>query len=59
MHLCAKIVFVSTKQFSKELLLGLVEKTKPLYVLPALIKCHFATTSFDLWMSKVKHDIFW
>jgi hypothetical protein len=23
-----------------------------------LKKCHYATTSFDLWMSKVGHDIF-
>ncbi len=28
MHLCPKIVFLSKKQFSNELLLGLVEKTK-------------------------------
>ncbi len=37
---------------------GLVEKTKELYVLTILIKCHFPTTSFDLWMSKARHDIF-
>jgi len=24
----------------------------------ALVKCHFITTSFDLWMSKDGHDIF-
>jgi hypothetical protein len=24
----------------------------------ALIKCHSATTNFDLWMSKAGHDIF-
>jgi hypothetical protein len=34
------------------------KKTKQLYVLPTLVECHFATTSFDLWMSKVGHDIF-
>ncbi len=58
MHLCPKIVFVSIKKNSNELLLGFVEK-KQLYVLPSLIKCHFATKSFDLWMSKVGHDTFW
>jgi hypothetical protein len=35
-----------------------VEKTKQLYVLPSLVECHFVTSSFDLWMSKVRHDIF-
>jgi len=35
-----------------------VGKTKQLYVLPTLIECHSVTTSFDLWMSKVGHDIF-
>jgi len=35
-----------------------MEKTKHLYVLPASIKCHYAITSFDLWMSKPSHDIF-
>jgi hypothetical protein len=59
MHLCPKIVFVYIKQIFNELLLGLLEKTKQLYALPTLIECHFATTSFDLWMSKVGHDIFW
>jgi hypothetical protein len=34
-----------------------MEKIKQLYVLLALIKCHYATTSFDMWMSKVGHDI--
>jgi hypothetical protein len=31
---------------------------KQIYVLPKLIDCIFATTSFDLWMSKGAHDIF-
>jgi hypothetical protein len=35
-----------------------VDKTEQLYVLVALVKCHSTTTSFDLWMSKVGHDIF-
>jgi hypothetical protein len=58
MHLCPKIVFPSKKQFSNELLPILVEKTRQLYVLPTLANCHFAITSFDLWMSKAGHDIF-
>ncbi len=35
-----------------------MEKTRQLYVLLALAKCHSAITSFDLWMSKDGHDIF-
>jgi hypothetical protein len=35
-----------------------MENIKQLYVLQALIECHFTTKSFDLWMSKVGHDIF-
>jgi hypothetical protein len=34
-----------------------MEKTKQLYVLLALVKCHSTTTSFDMWMSKARHDI--
>jgi hypothetical protein len=49
MHLCPKIVFFSIN----ELLPGLVETTKQLYDLPALIELHFTTTSFDLWVLKV------
>jgi hypothetical protein len=44
--------------FSNELLLELMEKTKQLYVLSTLKECHFLTTSFDMWMSKARHDIF-
>ncbi len=55
-HLCPRIVFPSQNFFSHELLLGLVDKTKQLYVLPILAKCHFAT-SFDAWISKVGHDV--
>jgi hypothetical protein len=35
-----------------------VEKTKQAYVLPKLTNYIFATTSFDMWMSKGVHDIF-
>jgi hypothetical protein len=58
MHLCPRIVFPSRKQFSHELQPKLVEKTKQLYVLPSLVECHFITSSFDLWMSKVGHEVF-
>jgi hypothetical protein len=47
-----KLNFPSRKQFSQETLRRLVEKTKQLHILLALAKCHFATSSFDLWMSK-------
>jgi len=58
MHLCPRIVFRYKKKFSNELLPKLVEKNTQLYVLLTLIECHFAIASFDLWMSKVRHDIF-
>ncbi len=51
-------MFPSKKQFSQEILPNLVEKTKQIYVLQKLTNCIFATTSFDLWMSKGAHDIF-
>jgi hypothetical protein len=35
-----------------------VEKTNELHVLPTLVECFFATTSFDLWMSKGANDVF-
>jgi hypothetical protein len=35
-----------------------MEKTKQLYVLLDLIKCHSTTSSFDLCMSKGGCDIF-
>jgi hypothetical protein len=35
-----------------------MEKIKQLYVLPTIVECHSTTTSFDLWMLKVGHDIF-
>jgi hypothetical protein len=54
LHVCPKINFLSKKLIS----LGLMEKTKQLYVLLALAKCYSATTSFDLWMSKKAYDVF-
>ncbi len=44
--------------FKNELLSRLMVKTKQLYVLPALVQCHFTIVSFNLWNSKAKHDIF-
>ncbi len=57
-HLCPKLNFPSKRQFSQEILLGLVEKTSQMYVLPTLLECHFATMSFDLWMFKRAYDVF-
>jgi hypothetical protein len=58
MHLCPRFIFPSKFFFFDELLRGLVGKKKHLYVLPILPKCHYATTSFDLWISKGGHDGF-
>jgi hypothetical protein len=33
-------------------------KNKKLYVLLALAKCNYVTTSFDLWVLKGAHNIF-
>jgi hypothetical protein len=57
LHLCPKVVLSFRKQFSREILPQLVEKTKQVYVLPSLADCYFVT-SFDLWMSKWAYDIF-
>jgi hypothetical protein len=46
LHLSPRIVFLSRKQFSQEILPNLVEKTKQVYVLPKLIDCIYAITSF-------------
>jgi hypothetical protein len=54
MHLCPRIFFRSRKSFFHEL----VGKNQQLYVLLSLTECHFVTSSFDLWMSKVRHDVF-
>jgi hypothetical protein len=48
LHLCPKLNFPSRKQHSQEILPRLVEKTKQLHVLLALVECHFVTLSFDL-----------
>jgi hypothetical protein len=57
MHLCPNFFLFPLVVFFNELFFELVETTKQLYDLPALIKCHFTTTSFDLWVSKVGHHI--
>jgi hypothetical protein len=56
--LCQKLNFTSGRQFSQEILLGLVEKTSQHYVLLALVDCFSLTTIFDLWMSKGAYDDF-
>jgi hypothetical protein len=58
MHLCPRVVFPSRKMFSQEVLVDLMEKKKEEYVSPKLKQCYFATSSFDLWMSKGAHDVF-
>ncbi len=35
-----------------------MEKTNETYVLPLLNDCCYATTNFDMWMSKGAHDVF-
>jgi len=54
----SKLNFLSKRQFSQDILLGLVEKTNQLYVILALVECHFATANFDLWMFKGTYDVF-
>ncbi len=39
-------------------MLELIKKTKETYVLPLLNDSSCVTTSFDLWMSKGAHDVF-
>jgi hypothetical protein len=50
LHFCPKLNFPSRNQFSQDILLGLMKKTNQLYVVLALAKCHYAITSFNLWM---------
>jgi hypothetical protein len=50
-HLCSKVVFLSRKWFSQEVLPDLVEETKQEYVLPKFLKCHSTIANFDTWMS--------
>ncbi len=57
-HLCPKLNFPSRRQFSQEILSGLVEKTSQQYVLPTLANCFFTIATFDLWMSKEAYDVF-
>jgi hypothetical protein len=58
LHLCPRGVLPSRKWSSKEFFSKLVEKSKQLYVVLALVNCCFVVTSFDLWMSKGAYDIF-
>jgi len=55
---CPKLIFSFRKQFSQEILLRLVEKTKQFHVLFALVECQFTIINFDLWMSKGAYDVF-
>ncbi len=56
--LCPKLNFPSIRQFSQEILLGLVQKTNQHYVFHTLVDCFFTIASFDLWMSKGAYDVF-
>jgi len=40
------------------MLLNLVKKTKQTYVLVILTKCVFTLANYDLWVSKMAHDVF-
>jgi hypothetical protein len=53
MHLCPRIVFPFEKQISHELLLDLVKKTKQLYTLSTLAKCHFTIQALICGRQKV------
>jgi hypothetical protein len=55
--LCQRVLHFKI-QFSREILLELVEKTKQLYVLPTLVDYYSIIRSFDLWMSKGAYGIF-
>jgi hypothetical protein len=46
--LCPKLNFPSKRQFSQDILLGLVEKINELYVVSTLAKCHSVTSSSNL-----------
>jgi hypothetical protein len=58
LHLCPKLNFPSKRQFSQDTLPRLVEKTIEVYVFHALAECYYATTIFNLWMSKGGYDMF-
>ncbi len=49
---------LASKQVIQHAIIELVTKTIEKYVMPALQFCIIATTSFDLWMSKSRHDTF-
>jgi hypothetical protein len=55
--LCPKLNSPSKRQFSQDILLGLVEKINQLYVVLTLVECYFAIVSFDFWMSKGAYDV--
>jgi hypothetical protein len=58
LHFHPKLNFPSKRQISQDILLGLVEKTNELYVVPALVECHYVIASFDLWMFKGIYNVF-
>jgi hypothetical protein len=58
LHSCLQMVFLSKRQFSQDILLNFMKKTKQEYVLSKFTDCIFITTKFDLWMFKGSHDIF-
>ncbi len=58
LHCDFKCVFPSQKQLMNEHLLAMPTKMMERYVLLAIAKCATTTTSFDIWMSKSRCDIF-
>jgi hypothetical protein len=56
-HLCPKLNFLFKRQFSQDILQGLVEKTNELYVFRTLAECYSTIASFDLQMSKGANDV--
>jgi hypothetical protein len=54
---CQKLNFPFKRQFSQEILLGLVEKTKST-ICSSCIDFFFLIIRFDLWMSKGDYDVF-
>jgi hypothetical protein len=55
---CPKLNFLSKRKISQDTLPRLVEKTNQLYVILALVECHFTRANFDLWMFKGAYDVF-
>jgi hypothetical protein len=58
MHQNPKVVFPNQKQMVQHAILSLVAKTMDHYVMLTLDFCVITTTSFDLWMSRSRHDTF-